>query len=78
MTVDFPGCQGAARAKNGPKCHKFLSVASYVSGTIYHIILIFGIIRDGEVKGQKVAQNDRIFCLSHSVFTGFLNPTYPV
>ena len=34
-----PGGEGA---KNGPKCQKFLSVAPYVSGTIYHIIFIYG------------------------------------
>ena len=33
---------------------------------IFFKILIFGIIR-GEVKGQKTAQNDNKFCLSHSM-----------
>ena len=92
-------CQGAERAKNGPKWQKFLSVASYISGTIYHMIFIHGthlsficktIISpgiffiffffffskfwfsgslggEGMVKGQKMAQNDKQFCLSHSV-----------
>ena len=34
---------------------------------IFFKILIFKIIR-GEVKGQKMAQSDKIFCLSHSEF----------
>ena len=35
-------CQGAESTKNGPKWQKFLSVASYISGTIYHMIFIHG------------------------------------
>ena len=35
----FPGCLGAERAKNGPKCQKFLSVTPYISGTIYDLHL---------------------------------------
>ena len=88
---DYLGCQGAESAKNGPKWQKFLSVAPYISGTIYDLhlwytckyffififfkILIFRIIwgvcvcEGGGVvvKGQKMAQNDKKFCLSHSI-----------
>ena len=101
----------AEMAKNDPKWQKFLSVAPYISGTIYRMIFIYGtrvcikgylhaffpfffkilifkIIRgggggggsgrgrgeqkgegggEGRLKGQKMAQNDKKFCLSHSV-----------
>ena len=40
-SYDFPGCQGGERVKNDPKWQKFLSVASYISGTIYHMIFMF-------------------------------------
>ena len=33
---------GGKREKNGPKCQKFLCVAPYISGTIYHMIFIYG------------------------------------
>ena len=36
---DYLGCQGAESAKNGPKWQKFLSVAPYISGTIYDLHL---------------------------------------
>ena len=36
------GGGGVKREKNGPKCQKFLSVAPYISGTIYHMIFIYG------------------------------------
>ena len=38
QNFDFPGCQEAERGKNGPRWKKSLSVAPYISGTIYHII----------------------------------------
>ena len=34
---------------------------------IFCKILILGSLGEGEVKGQKMAQNDKKFCLSHSV-----------
>ena len=40
--IDFPGCQGAERAKNGPKWQKSLSVALHISGTIHCMIVIYG------------------------------------
>ena len=38
----FKFVKGLKGQKNGRKCQKFLSVALYVSGTIYHMILIYG------------------------------------
>ena len=38
----FQVVKGLTRAKNGPKCQKYLSVAPYISGTIYHMIFIYG------------------------------------
>ena len=38
---DFPGCQGAERAKNAQNDEN-LSVARYISGTIHHMIFIYG------------------------------------
>ena len=38
---DFPGCQGAEEAKNGPKWQKFWFVSSFISRTIYHMIFIY-------------------------------------
>ena len=42
QNFDFSGCLGGKRAKNGPKWQKILSVTFGISGTIYHMIVIFG------------------------------------
>ena len=42
QNFDFPGCQGAESAKNGPKWQKKLSITPYISGTICHMIFIYG------------------------------------
>ena len=42
QNFDFSGCLGGKRAKNGPKWQKILSVTLGISGTIYHMIVIFG------------------------------------
>ena len=41
-SFDSPGYQEAGRVKNGSKCGKLLSVAPYISGTIHHMIFIYG------------------------------------
>ena len=33
---------GGERAKNGPKCHKVLSIILHISEIIYHMIVIYG------------------------------------
>ena len=33
---------GGERAKNGPKCHKVLSMILHISEIIYHMIVIYG------------------------------------
>ena len=38
----FQVVRGAERTKNGPKWQKVLSLAPYISGTIYHMIFIYG------------------------------------
>ena len=38
----FFGLLGGSRGKNGPKWQKTLSFALYISGTIHHMILIYG------------------------------------
>ena len=37
---DFPGCQGAERAKNGPKCRKFC--LSHIISQEPYMIFIYG------------------------------------
>ena len=39
----FQFVKGLKVQKNGPKSWKFLPVASYISGIIYHMIFIYGI-----------------------------------
>ena len=39
---NFPGCQRAERAKNGPKWQKVLPVPLCISRTVHHINVIFG------------------------------------
>ena len=76
---------GAESAKYGPKWQEFLSVASYISRTIYHMTYIYGTHvgiffifffqnfdfqdhwEEEVVKGHKMTQNDKNFCLSHSI-----------
>ena len=58
-------------ANNGPKWSSFMvhmcqRVISPGLFCIFFQILIFGV--NSEVKGQNMAQNDKKFCLSHSVF----------
>ena len=72
--------KGQKMAKNDKK----LSAVPYISGTIHHMIFIYGtpvwctiygahffqvlIFGVGSgVKGQKMAQNDKKLCLSHSI-----------
>ena len=38
----FQIVKGLKGQKNDPKCRKFLSVAPYIAGTIYHMIFIYG------------------------------------
>ena len=38
----FLGLSGCKRAKNGPKWHKFPSVSFLISGTVPHMIVVFG------------------------------------
>ena len=38
----FQFVKGLKGQKSGPKCRKLLSVAPYISGTIYHMIFIYG------------------------------------
>ena len=38
----FKGEGGGKRAKNGPKWQKILSVSLCISGTVHHMIVIFG------------------------------------
>ena len=38
----FFGLLGRKRAKNGPRWKKFMSVTVHISGTIHHMILIYG------------------------------------
>ena len=42
MVQDFLGFQGAERAKKGTKLENFLSVSLCISGTVNHMIVIFG------------------------------------
>ena len=42
QNFDFSGCQGGKCAKNGPKLQKILSIALHISGTIHHMIVIYG------------------------------------
>ena len=38
----FPASSGGKRAKNGPKYQKILSVSVCISGTVHHMLVIFG------------------------------------
>ena len=38
----FPGCQGGKSAKNGPKWQKIMSVKLHISGTVHHMIIVYG------------------------------------
>ena len=42
QNFDFLGCQEGWKGKKMPKMTNFLSVTSYISGTIYHMIFIYG------------------------------------
>ena len=42
QNIDFFGCYGGKRAKNGPKLQKIVSVMFHISGTIHHMIVIYG------------------------------------
>ena len=71
------------RAKSSPKWQKLLSVVLHVSGTIHYIIVIYGtllylqgcfhllkilimwVVRG--VKSQKMVQNEKKICVSHSI-----------
>ena len=83
----FSGSVGDKRAKNTPEWQKIMSAALLISGTIHHMIVIYGAnvwndnisrcffnfkilifwVNRG-LKGQKMAQNDKKFCLSHLMF----------
>ena len=80
QNFDFLGCQEGWKGKKMPKMTNFLSVTSYISGTIYHMIFIYGthvcikgwylwafFIFSKGIKGQKMAQNDKKIFLPHSV-----------
>ena len=71
----FSGLLGGNKAKNVPKWIKILSVALHISGTIHHMIFIYGTHMCflhffkilvfqvvSVVKGPKMAQNDNWFC----------------
>ena len=42
QNFDFPGCYGNKKAKNGPRWQNILFVALHISGTIHHMIVIYG------------------------------------
>ena len=68
----FQFVKGLKEQKNGLKCQKFLSVTPYISGTIYHMIFIYGtcICRHFFHFFQNLDiqdQSDKNICLSHSV-----------
>ena len=57
------------RVKNSPKWQNILSVVLHISGTIYQIIWLSFMLHICKmiIKGQKATQNDKNFCLSHSI-----------
>ena len=42
QNLDFLGCYWVKRAKNGPKWPVILSVLLHISGTIHHVMVIYG------------------------------------
>ena len=78
QNFDFLGCQEGWKGKKMPKMTNFLSVTSYISGTIYHMIFIYGthvcikgwylwafFIFSKGIKGQKWPKmTKKSFCLT--------------
>ena len=79
LNFNFQCQQWDKEANKSPKWQKIMSVALHISGGIHHMIMIwnfqicflffsvciFSVVR--EVKEQKMAQNDKKFCLFHSL-----------
>ena len=68
----FFGLSVGKRAKNVPKSQKILSVVLYISGTMHYVISFMVhmckmIISPIFFLGQKIVQNNKESCLSHSV-----------
>ena len=72
LKFSFFGLSVGKRAKNVPKSQKILSVVLYFSGTMYYVMSFMVrmckmIISPNFFLGQKIVQNNKESCLSHSV-----------
>ena len=72
LKFSFFGLSVGKRAKNVPKSQKILSVVLYISGTMHYVISFMVhmckmIISPIFFLGQKIVQNNKESCLSHSV-----------